>query len=281
MKTQDIRGKRKGQPKSGDGAACKETPGIMGKECGVTTPMGPAQPKALWLWNNKRERLRTAGCTHKGFNSTPHIHTHRQTHTDWVYLQPVFDLTLPLYSQWLRSKQNPNSLQAAAKWLWWKQRGLDGWQALSSCHHLTELLCFIHLWLCYYVIMIWLQWTCNLKICPASCLWFVLKCKRMHHAERLKDLNCCECSQQSCHLWQWRHEVTTTSRVAFWQTQPAIFTSVQELSQPIRAERPSLNTLITCIQLPLPLRGSEWRGKGKKEQEWMVCLRQRVICVES
>lgn len=82
MKTQDIRGERKGQLKSGDGAARKETPGIMRKECGVTTPLGPAQPKALWLGNNKRERLRSAGCTHKGFNSTPHIRTHTHTQTD-------------------------------------------------------------------------------------------------------------------------------------------------------------------------------------------------------
>lgn len=47
--------------------------------------------------------------------------THAGKHTLWVYLQPVFDLTLPLCSQQLRSKQHPNSPQAAAKWLWWKQ----------------------------------------------------------------------------------------------------------------------------------------------------------------
>lgn len=40
---------RKRKLKFRDGAARKHSPGIMGKECGVTTPLGPTQPRALLL----------------------------------------------------------------------------------------------------------------------------------------------------------------------------------------------------------------------------------------
>lgn len=52
----------------------------MGKECGVTTPLGPAQPKALWLGNNKRGTLEESKGAHiRALTAPPHIHTH--THT--------------------------------------------------------------------------------------------------------------------------------------------------------------------------------------------------------
>lgn len=53
MKNTGHQGQEERPAESGDGAARKETPGIMGKECGVTTPLGPAQPKGFWLGNNK------------------------------------------------------------------------------------------------------------------------------------------------------------------------------------------------------------------------------------
>lgn len=67
-------------------------------------------------------------------------------------------------------------------------------------------------------------------------------------------------------LWQWRHEVTPMNGVAFWQTQPAIFTSAWELSRPMRGEHPSLHTLITCAQLLQPLWVTGAQRKSKKER---------------
>lgn len=113
--------------------------------------------------------------------------------------------------------------------------------------------------------------------------WFlnVKGCVMQKH-ERWNDLMLhCECGQSDCHLCQWRHNVTTASRVAFWQTQPAIFTSAQcdepanQSRTPIAAHSYHLHTAAVA-----PLRERVTR-RGKKEQEWMVCLRQRVICVES
>lgn len=49
--------------------------------------------------------------------------------------------------------------------------------------------------------------------------------------------------------------------VAFWQTQPAIFTSAVGLRQPIRAERPPLHKLITCMQLCT-------KRERKSKNEW-------------
>lgn len=63
--------------KSGDGAAREETPGIMGKECNLMTPLGWVQLKALRIAKNKH--LKRTECTHKGFNSPLASSTHTYT----------------------------------------------------------------------------------------------------------------------------------------------------------------------------------------------------------
>lgn len=63
--------------KSGDGAARAETPGIMGKECNIMTPLGWVQLKALRIAKNKH--LKRTECTHKGFNSPLASSTHTYT----------------------------------------------------------------------------------------------------------------------------------------------------------------------------------------------------------
>ena len=73
----------------------------MGKECGVTTPLGPAQPKALWLGNNKRGTLEESKGAHiRALTAPPtytHIHTHRDPHKHTHALTPPPLLPVPTY----------------------------------------------------------------------------------------------------------------------------------------------------------------------------------------
>lgn len=60
----------------------------MGMECGVTTPSGSTQSRALRLGNNKREDLRRARSRHEAYSSLPHTHTHTPTATHFSPTPP-------------------------------------------------------------------------------------------------------------------------------------------------------------------------------------------------
>ena len=143
-----------------------------------------------------------------------HTHTHTHTHTRTEYTCSP-SLTSPCHCK--ANDWDPNNTQTPCRL-----------QAVSSCQNLTVIWSELFMWAwaiisdCDYVVSL----SFKVKIRPAPCRWLALK--RMFHTEIIAVDRCkshCEYGQSNCHLRRWRHKVTTTSRVAFWQTQPAIFTS--------------------------------------------------------
>lgn len=110
------------------------------------------------------------------------LRTYTDRHTHWAYLRPVFDLTLPLYSQWLRSKQHPDSLQAACKWLWWNNRA--GWVTGSQfLNCLLDDKCCIFIWVCLQKLCLWYIYdnvgTVLLQLLQFICLFLKYKGEKM------------------------------------------------------------------------------------------------------
>lgn len=143
-----------------------------------------------------------------------HAHTHAHT----------LSLTSPCHCT--ANDKDPNKIRTPCRLplsVW----GLDGRRA--SCHHLTVYHMIQAFMSNTFLIMLRWHYYNELviyKYAPHPVLWLVHQRKRKHPAETVKEERfksqafCCE-----CHLRQWRHEVTTAGGAAFWQTQPAIFTS--------------------------------------------------------